>query len=170
MYLIRNLCHRTDISMGVHGFGIDLSPEFRDAVSKSRLSQDDIDGLLATMGREWLDATGYTQVFDPDDDREPSARFEHDPKWKPGPRARPLYEPRNSLRVQWGEWGPEHISVPGNACGLDIDQSFGSPIHGARSLTPHNIDALCQKYLLLIVFTSIAEHVAYASWSAKNSK
>jgi hypothetical protein len=27
------------------------------------------------------------------------------------------------IRVEWGEWGPEHISVPGNACALDIDES-----------------------------------------------
>lgn len=63
------------------------------------------------------------------------------------------------LDVKWGEWGPEHISVPGNACGLDLDSHFGAPRNGAI-LQPHNVDSSNQKLLLLIVFCWFAEAIS----------
>lgn len=63
------------------------------------------------------------------------------------------------LRIQWGEWGPEHLSVPGNACGLDIDwQGMGKPVGGAI-LTPHNVDSITQASLLLTMFSFVANHL-----------
>ena len=61
--------------------------------------------------------------------------------------------------IQWGEWGPEHITVPGNACGLDISTGFGAPRNGA-TLEPHNVDSSNQKLLLLIVFCWFAETIS----------
>ena len=52
--------------------------------------------------------------------------------------------------------GPEHITVPGNACGLDVDQGLGAPRDG-KVLQPHNIDSSNQVILLLTVFTTIAD-------------
>ena len=136
LYAIRNLCHRQDGVLGVHGFSIDLSPDWRLAVGNSELDQERVNHIIQILGRSWLDCTGY-------------GRKAHD--------GQPSYEPRTSIRVQWGEWGPEHISVPGNACGLDIDRSaFGCLFRNGRRLVDHNIDSLSQKYLLLIVFTTLA--------------
>lgn len=156
MYAIRGLCHRTDITMGCHGFSIDLSPEFKTAAAKSGINQEKIDHLIETAGRLWLDATGFDAIYDPD-----NTGAWADKKKPPGPNARPLYEAKH-LRVAWGEWGPEHISIPGNACGLDIDRDgFGSVYRDGALLHPHNVDSLKQKYLLLIVFTEIAETIHY---------
>lgn len=130
MYAIRHLCHRTDIPLGAHGFTIDLSPEFRSAVMRSGLDQEQINRWREAMGPGLLCAAGYRNV-----------------RW-------------HQLRVLWGEWGPEHIDVPGNACGLDINRSaFGCLFAGGYSLQPHNVDSLAQKYLLLMTFTELAESV-----------
>jgi len=58
--------------------------------------------------------------------------------------------------VAWGEWGPEHISVPGNACGLDLDDGIWAP-RGGRILLPHNVDSIAQSHLLLAVFLFFAD-------------
>lgn len=164
MYLIDGLCHRRDIRMGTHGFVIYLSPEWKALVAKSGITQENVEHLLKNSGRRWLDAAGFDAMVDPDDDRSP---FEQDQEPRPpGPNAYPLYKPGFDLRVAWGEWGPEHISVPGNACGLDLDRNvLGSPFHDEKynsyGLLPHNVDSLHQKYLLLITFTELAKHVVF---------
>jgi hypothetical protein len=143
MYHIRSLSPRTDISMGCHGFQIDLHPEFRDFVERtnvggSKIEQGNIDRVIELSGNRWLDACGYSKIHE----------------------GRRLYEARSSLRVAWGEWGPEHIHVPGNACGLDIERDpLGCIFPGGVSLLPHNIDVWHQKQLLLIVFTDLAETI-----------
>lgn len=142
MYLIRGLEPRTDIRLGCHGFSIELSPQWREMISKCDLTQETVNAKIISCGNEWLDSCGY------------SGRFEGDR----------LYAARTSIRIDWGEWGPEHITVPGNACGLDIDRSaFGTFIEGAAMLQPHNIDCWAQKQLLLIVFCSFAEDVVLFS-------
>ena len=66
MYLIKHLCHRTDISMSHHGFTIDLSLEFKERVAKSGLNQEKVDYLLLHEGRIWLDCAGFGETWDPD--------------------------------------------------------------------------------------------------------
>lgn len=159
MYLIRNLCPRDDIDMGCHGFCIDLSEDWPEMVAKSKLSADNIATLIDVEGRRWLDGCGYTGTFDPD-----NCGVWADRSKPPGPNARPSYEPRTSIRVSWGPWGVEHITVPGDACGLDMDNhSFGSFLRGGRRLLPHNIDSWQQKQLLLVVFCEIAESIVLFS-------
>ncbi len=156
MYAIRGLCHRRDISMGAHGFCIDLSPEFKATVAKSAITAENIDHLLKQNARGWLDAAGFDSIYDPD-----NAGHGRDKSQPPGPNARPLWGVEH-LRVAWGEWGPEHISIPGNACGLDIERrGFGTVYPDGAQLQPHNVDSLEQKYLLLIVFAEIAESIAF---------
>lgn len=155
MYAITNYCHRKDIDMGQHAFTVLLSPEWKGAVAASGIDQAQVNRLIESQGRTWLDAVGYDRIFDPD-----NCGAWADKSKPPGPNAHPQYEPRTSIRVSWGEWGPEHISVPGNACGLDIERrAFGSPWRGGAALHPHNLDSLRQKYLLTIVFTEIAYSV-----------
>jgi hypothetical protein len=154
-YAIRYLCHRTDITMGHHGFTIDLHPKTPEIIKSSGITQEYINTFLNNMGRGWLDAVGYDAIYDPD-----NYGYNADKKAPPGPNAHPLYGV-DSLQVQWGEWGPEHISVPGNACGLDLDRSCGNVFPGGKSLVPHNVDSWRQKYLFLIMFTEIAELVLY---------
>lgn len=145
MYLIRGLEPRTDITMGRHGFCIELSPAWKDMVAASGLSQDKVDRKIQTCGNDWLDSCGYGRHSDADGTRR-------------------LYDAMHAIRIQWGEWGPEHISVPGNACGLDIErQAFGAFIRDAAMLAPHNIDCWAQKQLLLIVFCSFAEDIVLFS-------
>jgi hypothetical protein len=154
MYLIRGYCPRTDIDMGRHGFFIDLHPKLTEFVALAKLTDPDITANVQRQGRAWLDSCGFDGWYDPD-----NYGLYHDPKKLPGPNAVKSYQPRD-IRVAWGEWGPEHISVPGNACGLDIDRRpLGNIWRGGASLYPHNVDSWSQKQLLTIVFTYFIESV-----------
>ena len=165
MYLIRGLCPRTDISMGAHGFAIELGREWPKLVAASGLTATMVNHKIEREGDAWLDACGYGGMYDPDAVFDPMTALDEldggsPVKKKLGPRARRSYEARTSIRVQWGAWGLEHISVPGNACGLDIErEGFGTFMPRAAMLTPHNIDCWRQKQLLLIVFTTFAEDI-----------
>jgi hypothetical protein len=66
----------------------------------------------------------------------------------------------DTIRIAWGEWGLEHIQVPGNACTLDYDtfSQLGAPKDGII-LTPHNVDTLQQAGCLLSVFTWFANYM-----------
>lgn len=164
MYAIRQLCPRTDITMGAHAFSIDLSPAWVEAVAASGMTQEFVDRHIALMGNDWLSVCGWNSYYDPD-----NSGVWADRDLPPGPRAvrSPDYR---SIRVNWGEWGPEHITVPGNACGLDIGSEFACLFHGGRQLDPHNIDCWAQKQLLLIVFTELAESVILFSLNAANQR
>mgnify|MGYP001618786528 CR=1 FL=1 len=146
MYLIHNFCPRTNIDMGRHGFTIELSPVWPELVKQSGITQKSVNQLIATLGNDWLDACGYNRLAEA------------------GTR---LYEARSSIRITWGEWGPHHLEVPGNACGLDIDSNCSSPYHylsrESRLLCSHNVDSWNQKNLLMIMFTELASDVALFS-------
>lgn len=84
-----------------------------------------------------------------------------EPVWK---KAAGFEDSYRDIRIDWGDWGPRHITVPGNACGLDIDEhAFGSYIEGGVILAPHNIDSWAQKKMLLMAFCSVAEDVVLLS-------
>lgn len=157
IYCIQGLCHRTDIDMGRHGFCVSLHPCVPELVAKSGIDQAGTDRAVECYGRMWLDCAGFDRIFDPD-----NCGHGRGASLVPGPNARPAHRPGFDLRVTWGDWGPEHISVPGNACGLDLAASVGCVFPGGRILAPHNVDSLAQKYLLLMVFCSLAEHVLFA--------
>jgi hypothetical protein len=142
-------------TMGGAGFQIKLWPAFREAVANINRTQENYEKLLKNMGRAWLDCCGFNAVFDPD-----NCGFQADRKLPPGPNARPLYEPNQQLRISWGEWGPEHITVPGSACGLDIDRDGPGRPRGGAILLPHNVDSWAQAQLLLVVFCWIADDLA----------
>lgn len=154
-YEIEGLCPVDHMSVGNHCFFITLYPEWRDLVERSVLTQEKIDAMLSARGRQWLDACGFDSIFDPD-----NCGFEADRSKGPGPNAYPTHRPLLDLRVAWGKWGPEHIQVPGNACGLDLDVGVPMAHRGARVLCPHNIDNWSQKNLLLMTFTHIASSMA----------
>lgn len=136
-YDIIGLCPRTDLRLGAHGFSIHLHPKWKGLVAASKLTHEDVTGAIKSHGNLWLDACGYGRRY--------------------GDEKLRAYEARTSVRVSWGEWGPEHITVPGNACGLDLTlDSLGNPL-GGPSLDPHNIDNWSQVQLLLVVFTFFAE-------------
>jgi hypothetical protein len=161
MYHISNFCHSLDgHRMGCHGFCINLAPELKAKVALAELTQQHINQLIKNCGRYWLDATGYDAKHDPDSLFRPDQLdLEYLEQRKPGPRARPLYNV-NQIRVAWGEWGPEHITVPGDACGLDLDLHGHSLVFkDGICLVPHNVDVLRQKYLLTIVFLEIMEQI-----------
>ena len=150
-YSIVSLCPYQRNNMGGYGFTIKLFPGFKDLVAESDLDQQKACKVLDSRGRDWLDGCGYSAMFDPD-----NCNFRTDETTLLGPNASHAYWPNRDLRVTWGEWGPEHITVPGNACGLNIDRGFGCPRDG-RMLTPHNVDCWSQVQLLLITFCWFAE-------------
>jgi hypothetical protein len=154
-YSIAGLC--PTLNLGGFGFCIKLYPEFREAVAVAGIDQTAANNAMERLGRLWLDCCGFDGIFDPD-----NCGFERDEKRPPGPNAQPSYRPNREFRIKWGEWGPEHITVPGNACGLDISRSgFGSPRDGAI-LNPHNVDSWRQVQLLLVSFCWFADSVALA--------
>lgn len=149
--------------LGGYGFCIHLAPEFRDAVAKSGIKQSHVDHVVKTYGQEWLQKCGFSSYFDPEnctfrDDGTPSI---------PSKETRPLHSHRE-IRISWGEWGIEHISVPGNACGLDIDRDpRGSPFENGVTLYPHNVDSWSQVVLMLVAFTWFANSVFLFAGSGK---
>lgn len=115
-----------------------LWPSWREAAAESGVDQAGVDRAVDNMGRAWLNGCGF------------SRRFERDGKEDP------LYRPLLDLRVTWGEWGPEHITIPGDATGLDICNGLGGPPDG-KMLAPHNVDNIRQAHLLLVVFLFFAD-------------
>ena len=147
------------MQMGGYGFGINLFPGMKEAVAKSDMTQQRANQVVEKMGRMWLDACGYAAMHDPDQ-ADPMAAWEARRLGKPlklGPNAKPLYDTW-CIRVSWGEWGVEHLTVPGDACGLDIDRGFGG-MRGGVTLQPHNVDNSSQVLLLLVVFTWFADYL-----------
>jgi hypothetical protein len=132
-YHIKN--YAPEPGMGQAGFNVLLWPEWRNSVEAhaKELTQKSIDTAIENMHRQWLDGHGYDREFD----------------------GEKLYRERD-IRVKWGEWGPEHISIPGNACGLDLSDGIWAPPKG-KVLLPHNVDSVYQASLLLSVFLFFAD-------------
>ena len=123
-----------DIMSGC-GFIIKLFPRWRREIIKSKLNQEDINNLIECDALDLLKNNGF------DTDRYKGSNF----------------LAKESFYIAWGEWGLEHITIPGtNATGLDIEDSPGAPKNG-RILVPHNIDHLRQASLLLAIFTRVAD-------------
>lgn len=153
MYSIDGLCP-SGHPMGGYGFNIHLSPAFRDAVMKSELDQEKVDHVIKIYGQEWLQKCGFSHYYDPE-----NCTYDNEGQSIPSKQTRPGYSPRD-IRVSWGEWGIEHLYVPGNACGLDLDRnSCGCVYKDGEVLLPHNVDSWGQVCLLLIVFTWFAHTV-----------
>lgn len=152
MYSIDGLCP-TGHPLGGYGFSIYLSPQFRDAVAAANVTQEQVDRVIKVYGVEWLQKCGLNHYFDPE-----NCGYDAEEHAVPSPRTRPSYN-GTGLRICWGEWGPEHITVPGNACGLDIDDGLCNPFNGGKTLQPHNVDSWGQVCCLLIAFTWFAHYV-----------
>lgn len=119
-------------SMGGNGFYVLLFPDWKLAVqSYTDLTQESANQAVQTMFKSWLEGHGWESLA------------KHD-------------LPKCSIRVTWGQWGPEHITVPGNACGLDISDGISAPRNG-KVLLPHNVDAGSQASLLLTIFLFFAD-------------
>lgn len=153
LYHLVGLCPQSRMSGA--GFCIHLFPEWKEAVARWNKDQAAINTAIENMHRVWLDGCGFNAIFDPNED--PMDKWQREKMGKPrkpSKDARPLYD-EHSVRVQWGEWGPEHLTVPGDACGLDLDKGYGCPRDG-RVLGPHNVDSIAQAHLLLVIFTWFA--------------
>lgn len=161
-YSISGLCPTK--SMAGCGFTVRLYPKWRELVAQSDMDQSGANRIVEIEGRRWLDACGYDEIFDPDN----CGAFA-EKNAPPGPRAVPLYRPNEGLRVSWGDWGPQHICVPGNACGLDIDIDAASAPVGGAALLPHNVDCIEQAHLLLVVFTHFADYLSMHAETRRGS-
>lgn len=125
-------------------FGIVLTPEWKEAVAKSDINQEGIDNLIQNLGNKILEGHGRNPIE------------EH---------MLPCY-----LRVTWGEWGPEHITVPGNACGLDIETHCMECSPDEVALTPHNVDSVSQASMILTIFIQIAEILESEVWLREHNQ
>lgn len=65
----------------------------------------------------------------------------------------------NEFRITWGEWGPEHITVLGNACGVDIETGGFGYEEDEAILNPHNVDSIIQASMILSLFVYIANYL-----------
>lgn len=147
-YMIDGLCPTG--GMGGYAFCVHLSPQFKENVAKSGIDAEGAQRVIDTFGDQWLTKCGFGQYFDPE-----NCTLHQDKRQIPSKKTRLSYH--RKIRLSWGNWGPEHISVPGNACGLDIDaDAFGCVYKEGAILQPHNIDHWGQVNLLLIVFTWFA--------------
>lgn len=118
--------------MGGCGFNIILTPEWKKVVEKSGLTQEKVDALIYNIGEAVLEGHGRDYCMD---------------------------NVMHYLQIRWGEWGPEHITVPGNACGLDITNTSIGCKEGEACLCPHNVDSISQASMILTLFTTIAEYL-----------
>lgn len=125
--------------MGRAGFNVTLFPMWKEWVAKSGITQDKVQNALKNHARLWLDVHGFNAKIHLEDEGEQY-----------------LWD-MNSIRVAWGEWGPESIQVPGDACDLSIDGLWNC-VDG-QVLYPHNVDSIRQASLLLTVFLFFAEHI-----------
>lgn len=141
MYRLQGWCPNGE--MGGAGFNIILTPKWKEAVAKSEINQEKVDNLIQNTGNYILKGHRRDTVE------------EH-----------MLY---CYLRVIWGEWGPEHITVPGNACGLDIDTCCPGCLQEEVVLTPHNVDSVYQASMILTLFTEIAEILESEEWLRNNN-
>lgn len=132
MYIIRGLMPRGDISLGRYCLCIELHPMMQEIVAASDYSQEKADYWLKLHGKQLLKQCEM--------------------EWASEHR----------LRVSYGPWGLEHISVPGNACGLDIDTSM-CLFRGGRILVPHNLDSKKQQDLLVLIFCEITSDIVLLS-------
>lgn len=142
MYRLQGWCPNGE--MGGAGFGIILTPKWKEAVAQSEINQEKVDNLIRNLGNYILKGHRRERVE------------EH---------MLPCY-----LRVVWGEWGPEHIMVPGNACGLDIDTRCPGCRPDEVALTPHNVDSVFQSSMILTLFTKIAEILESEQWLREHKK
>lgn len=130
LYAIRYLFPR--VQMGGAGFSILLYPEIKREVVLSGIKQKDVDQWIKNFGGPLLEGCGFTSAE----------------------------KVQYRIQAQWGSWGLEHITVPGNACGLDIDRSgsLSAPRDG-MCLSPHNVDSVPQAHLLLCIYTGIMDRL-----------
>ncbi len=156
MYLIDNLCPNGS-PLGGYGFHIHISPQYPDAVKASGYTQEHADRAVKVFGLEWLQKCGFNRYYDPENNG-----FHAVKNAIPSERTKPSHD-GTGLRIRWGEWGIEHITVPGNACGLDISDGIGCTFKGGRILSPHNIDSWSQVMLLLVAFSWLTNSVVLAS-------
>lgn len=151
MFLIDGLCPTQNL--GGYGFTIYLSSSWEKMVSLTSITQDDIDRLVKTFGNTWAQSCGMGSWFDPDNCG----------LWnKKGlvPSSQTTFT--HNIRLKWGRWGLEHISVPGNACGLDIDLCcLGSPFDNSVGLVPHNIDNWGQVNLILVIWSYFSNLIMF---------
>lgn len=114
-------------SMGGAGFCIVLYPAFKELASKSDLNEK-LPQFIKNMEPIWLQNHGLdVEVF------------------------------KRTTRGTWGEWGLEHFSVSGNACGLDIGESLR--YENCMELSPHNVDSLRQASQLLTFFLKVVDYM-----------
>lgn len=132
MYKIKGWNPSRENQMGGSGFSIVLTPQWKEAVLKSNLTQEKVDNFIKNTCVQYLKQHGFRETRIDD------------------------------IRISWGEWGIEHITVPGNACGLDIDEHGICLNKGEVILTPHNVDTIFQASLILSIFLWFADYLEFS--------
>ncbi len=133
------------------GFQIRVWPRWKEVVRGRTPSRDHQQNWLETVGNDLLDACGYGAPFNLHQDLcKEWLGLESEPTHDndgPAPVERLYDASRGAIVLSWGDWGLEHISVPGNGCGLDIDYNGCTAPKGGVVLLPHHVDSMQQAYL-----------------------
>lgn len=141
-------------AMGGCGFNILLWPAWKDEIAALKLDQQAVDRWRARIGAQLLEEHGFRFATQSYRERVTPEMLRDEPE-----RAALLL---HDLRIQWGPWGFENITVPGNACCVGIDrgdpEGVGAPRDGVI-LTPHNMDTLEQASLALTCFLWLGDLV-----------
>lgn len=111
------------------GFSISLGEDWPKVVEHYGLTQEYVDTALEKLKDSILEGHGYS-----------SSRYYR-------------------LSAKVGKWGIEHISVPGNACGLDLSSNVLN--RSGMGLFPHNVDTIPQASMLFCVFSFFSERMAF---------
>lgn len=114
------------------GFSIRVFPGWKTLVSRIMIPDHESQkNWMDSVGSELLEGCGY--------DLKVYGRF-------------------GAIRLSFGEWGLEHITIPGNGCGLDITSDSCFCPDGGRVMLSHNVDSMKQAYLLQCIFNWWANH------------
>lgn len=117
--------------MNGSGFTIELLPEWKERISKSEITADKAQNMINRFTPLWLENHGYNLEL----------------------------HKYGSIKFIWDDdWGIRSLSVPGNACGLDLGSGMGL-VNGGMALEPHNIDSLRQSSMLLTIFSQFADYL-----------
>lgn len=128
-----------------HDFEIDVPPQWQAIVDVAGMTQDQVNRIIEAKARTWLDNNGYDELWGAD------CPDYLDPKTH-------LYSYLD-IHVGWGMRGIEHIGIPGSGSGLDINTKRPSLFKGGYILSPHNIDTLMQKTLVITIYSDLVSMI-----------
>lgn len=149
------------------GFQIRVWPAWREVVAAYSPTPGAQRAWLHHVGNDLLDACGYGEPFQSFQSVAEELMGITPSSLIPAPTERLYDATRGAITFQWGAWGLEHITIPGNGCGLDIDETVALKPDGGVVLLTHNVDTMQQSYLLQCIYGWFA-HTMLLAWTTRD--